>query len=723
MWRLTRWALPRLGRFSYGDATRWSPTDRRSSQLQGYSIAFLTVLLALLLTLLLWQLQRLNSIYPLFLAAVMVSSWYGGFNPGLLATFLSAIVCAYFLLPPFYSLAVTGFSVIGLVQFVLVGVLISSLNSALRQARSQAQKNARAAQQNYESLRQIQDTLRQSEERYRLLIEGVTNYAIFMLDPNGNFTSWNIGAERILGYQEAEIIGQPFERIFSPEAIERGQPQQALTKAVTEGFSKENRWHLRKDGTFFWAHCVITPLRDEKGNLRGFSKIMQDITERKQVEEEKEQLLLREQAARAVSEAAQSAAEAANRSKDEFLAIVSHELRTPMTAIIGWAGMLQTGALDEAKVTLALEIIERNANLQMQLIEDLLDISRIVRGELSLSIDLVDLVEVITAAIEVVQSLADAKSIQIETILDTSIEKISGDSDRLQQVVLNLLTNAIKFTPDGGRVKVWLSKEVGNREWGVGSGEEFSQPSIPNYVQIQVSDTGKGISADFLPHVFERFCQADSSHTRSDKGLGLGLAIARHVVELHGGTIQAQSQGIGQGATFTVKLPILEESRGAEEQRSRGTGDNNLNFSPQSPVPSTQYPIPNRLTNLRVLVVDDEADVRQWITAVLEECGAEVSTFSSTRQALEALEELHPDVLISDIGMPGEDGYALMRKIREIEAERGGRIPAVALTGYARVEDYKEALAAGFQLHVAKPVRAAELIAVVASLGKMSGKV
>jgi PAS domain S-box-containing protein len=582
---------------------------------------------------------------------------------------------------------------------VLVALLISLLNTALREARSQAQKDARAAQQNYESLRQIQDSLRESEERYRLLIEGVTNYAIFMLDINGNFASWNIGAERILGYQEAEIIGQPFERIFSPEAIERGQPQQVLTKAVTEGFSKENRWHLRKDGTFFWAHCVITPLRDENGNLRGFSKIMQDITERKQAEEEKEQLLLREQAARAVSEAAQSAAEAANRSKDEFLAIVSHELRTPMTAIIGWAGMLQTGALDEAKVTLALEIIERNANLQMQLIEDLLDISRIVRGELSLSINLVDLVEVITAAIEVVQSLADAKDIQIETILDTSIEKISGDLDRLQQVVLNLLTNAIKFTPNGGRVKVRLSKKVG-------SGEEFSQDPNPNYAQIQVSDTGQGISADFLPHVFERFCQADSTHTRSNKGLGLGLAIALHVVELHGGTIQAQSQGIGQGATFTVKLPILEESRGES-------------LSPSSPsAPSS----PNSLTGLRVLVVDDEADVRQWITAVLEECGAKVSTFSSTRQALEGLEELHPDVLISDIGMPDEDGYALMRKIRELEPELGGRIPAVALTGYARVEDYKEALAAGFQLHVAKPVRAAELIAVVASLGKMSGK-
>ncbi|BAZ40453.1 multi-sensor hybrid histidine kinase [Calothrix sp. NIES-4101] len=557
MWRLTRWAFPRLPYRTL--------REQRFSQLQGYSIAFLTVLLALLLTLLLWQLHRLNSIYPLFLAAVMVSSWYGGLNPGLLTTFLSAIVCAYFLLLPFYSLSVAGFGALGLLQFVLVALLITLLNTALRQARSQAQMNARVAQQNYESLRQIQDSLRQSEERYRLLIEGVTNYAIFMLDPNGNFTTWNIGAERILGYQEAEIIGQPFEQIFSPEATERGQPQQVLTKAVTEGFSKENRWHIRKDGTFFWAHCVITPLRDENGNLRGFSKIMQDITERKQAEEEKEQLLLREQAARAVSEAAQSAAETANRSKDEFLAMVSHELRTPMTAIIGWAGMLQTGVLDEAKVTLALEIIERNANLQMQLIEDLLDISRIVRGELSLSIDLVDLVEVITAAIEVVQSLADTKSIQIETILDTSIEKISGDSDRLQQVVLNLLTNAIKFTPNGGRIKVQLSKEVGNREWacrersqkGVGSGEEFSQPSIPNYVQIQVSDTGKGISADFLPHVFERFCQADSSHTRSDKGLGLGLAIARHVVELHSGTIQAQSQGMGQGATFTVKLPVL----------------------------------------------------------------------------------------------------------------------------------------------------------------------
>ncbi len=729
-WASLREALPtpRLWRFSYKDATR--------SQLQGYNIACLSVLLALIMTLLLWQLHRLNSIYPLFLAAVMLSSWYGGLNPGLLATFLSSIVCAYFLLPPFYSLAVSGFSVVGLLQFVLVGLLISSLNAALRQARSQAQMNARVAQQNYERLRQ-------SEESYRFLVEGVTNYAIFMLDPSGKFTSWNIGAERILGYPEAEIIGQPFELIFSPEAIERGQPQQVLKKAVTEGFSRENRWHIRKNGTFFWAHCLITPLRDDDGNLRGFSKIMQDITERKQAEEEKEQLLLREQAARAE-------AEAANRSKDDFLAIVSHELRTPMTAIMGWAGMLQTGTLDEARATLALETIERNAKLQMQLIEDLLDISRIVRGELSLAIDLVDLVEVITAAIEVVQSLADAKGIQLESILDTSIEKIVGDSDRLQQVVLNLLTNAIKFTPNSGRVEVRLSKELGNSvppleikgngDWEAGeqvSMEEKTNPSCsiantqspipnhqyptPNYVQIQVSDTGQGISADFLPHVFEHFSQADSTHTRSNKGLGLGLAIARHLVVLHGGTIQVQSQGMGKGATFTVKLLMVEQNREktVEPENRSAQGQERITYIPPS---SLQFPVPNLLTDLRVMVVDDEADVRQWITTVLEECGAKVSAFSSTRQALEALEEIHPDVLVSDIGMPDEDGYTLIRKIRELEPELGGCIPAVALTGYARVEDYREALAAGFQLHVAKPVRAAELIAVVGSFGTMPGK-
>jgi PAS domain S-box-containing protein len=665
------------------------------SWLQRYGVAIITFLLAVVLTQLLWPLQKLT-IYPLFFASVMVSSWYGGIGPGLVATVLSAVACAYLFLPP-PSLAVSLFSVVGLVQFVLVAVLINSLNAALRHARQQAEINAQEAQGNYHRLRQIQQNLRQSEERYRLLIEGVKNYAIFMLGPNGHFVSWNIGAERLLGYQEPEILGQPFERIFTQEAIERGQPEQVLRTALVEGFSRENRWHIRKDGTRFWAHCVLTPLQDEDGNLRGFSKIMQDITERKLAEEERNQLLLREQVARAQ-------AEEANRSKDNFLAIVSHELRTPMTAIVGWAGMLQTGMLDEDRATVAIETIERNANLQMQLIEDLLDISRIVRGDLSLNLGLVNLVEVITSAIEVVQSSADDKAIQLESVLDTSIKPIWGDSDRLQQVVWNLLSNAIKFTPDSGRVEVRLSMVSGSE-----------QEATSNYAQIQVTDTGKGISPDFLPYVFERFRQADSTSTRSNKGLGLGLAIARHLVELHGGTIQADSQGIGQGATFTVKLPLTavlvpEESQPSNlEQIQPPTSEEDAALSDHS----------TRLDGLRVLVVDDEADTREWISTVLQESGAQVIAVGSVGEALAALEQLKPDVLVSDIGMPDEDGYALMRKVRELSPQIGRPIPAVALTGYARIEDYTEAIEAGFQQHVAKPIRAAELVVVVKSLAQM----
>lgn len=668
----------------------------KRSHFQRHSVAVLAVVAALLLTHLLWSLMK-PTLYPLFLAAVMVSSWYGGIGPGLVTTALAALGSAYFFVPPLYSLLIGWSEIMGLFQFVLVALLISFLNALLHSTQRQAQTNALAAQRHYERLRQTQEILSQSEERYRLLVEGATDYAIFMLDNDGKIISWNIGAERILGYQEAESIGQPFSLIFTPEAIERGKPEQELRKAVANGFAKENRWHVRKDGTPFWSQCVITPLQDEDGNLRGFSKIMQDITQRKQTEEERQQLLIREQTARAV-------AEAANRSKDEFLALLSHELRTPLTAILGWSGILHAGKLDEAKAAIAVETIERNANLQMQLIEDLLDISRTVSGDFSLDFRFVDLVEVIREAIEVVQPAADTKEIQLQFVLDADIEQIWGDSDRLQQVVWNLLSNAVKFTPKGGRVEVRLSVVSGSKD------------VKDKYAQIQVSDTGKGISSDFLPYVFDRFRQADSKSTRVHKGLGLGLAIARHLVELHGGTIQAESPGIGQGATFTVKLP----QKAAPLQAVTDNPDQG-----QSPrVGRDAIPLDNPLAldGLQVLVVDDDADAREWISTVLQECGAQVSAVGSVEAALEALEKLKPDVLVSDIGMPGEDGYALIRKVRELEPDIRGRIPAVALTAYASVEDYKEALAAGFQLHVAKPVRAAELVAVVASLSQISGK-
>lgn len=670
----------------------------KRSPLGRYSVAVLAVVLALLLTQLLrWWFEP--SIYPLFFAAVMFSSWYGGIGPGLLATALAALACAYFLIPPLYSLVLSSLnSIVGLFQFVLVALLITLLNAALRSTQRQAETNALAAQRHYERLRQTQESLRQTEELYRFLVEGLTEYAIFMLDLNGHISSWNTGAERILGYQENEIIGQPFSQIFTQEANERGVPEQALKTAAATDQAKDNRWHVRKDGTQFWANGFLTSVRDEVGNLRGFAKILQDLTERKRAEEERQQLLIREQTARAV-------AEAANRSKDEFLALVSHELRTPLTAILGWSGILNAGKLDEARAALAIETIERNANLQMQLIEDLLDISRIVRGELSLNCRFIDLVEVITVAIEVVQPVANAKGIQLQFVQDAEVKQIWGDSERLQQVMWNLLSNAVKFTPEGGRVEVRLSLVSGSAE------------AKKKSAQIQVSDTGKGISAEFLPYVFDRFRQADSKSTRADKGLGLGLAIAQYLVQLHRGTIEVESSGIAQGATFTVKLP-----QKAIPLQADATGNSGRGQPPSDGRDTLLLDNPLVLSGLRVLIVDDEADSREWVSIVLQECGAQALAVGSVDEALEALKQLKPDVLVSDIGMPGGDGYTLIRKVRKLEPDIGGRIPAVALTAYASVEDYKEALDAGFQLHVAKPVRAAELVAVVASLGQMSGK-
>ncbi|MBW4534361.1 MAG: PAS domain S-box protein [Pleurocapsa minor HA4230-MV1] len=649
------------------------------SHLRHYSVALIAVIVAFILTQLVWWLIQPH-LYPLFLAAVMVSSWYGGMGAGLFATTLAAILCVYFFIPILDLSTVSRDGIVGLLQFILVALLIIFLNTRLRSTKHRSELNAFQAQRNYAHLLE-------SEERYRLLLEGVTNYAIFMLDPKGQITSWNLGAERILGYCEAEIIGRSFALIFTPEAIKQGIPTRALKDAATKGMSKDDRWHVRKDDTSFWAHGVVTPLRDEEGNLRGFAKILQDLTERKQAEEEREELLRREQVARAE-------AESANHTKDDFLAVVSHELRTPMTAIVGWAGMLQTGMLDEARTAMAIETIERNANSQMQLIEDLLDVSRIVRGEISLHFSEVGLVDVIRAAIEVVQPTADVKEIDLESILVSFAESllIRGDWDRLQQVILNLLSNAIKFTPEGGRVEVRLSV-VDRRD----------QQTKIRHAQIQVIDTGIGISAEFSPHVFDRFRQVDSTSARSSKGLGLGLAIAHHLVKLHGGTIKVESLGIGQGTTFTVTLPLLER---AEEVEEAEEVKEETNIS---------------LTGLRVLVVDDDQDAREWMSVVLEECGAEVMTVDSVDEAIAGLERQRPNVLVSDIGMPGKDGYALIRKIRELESEMGGRIPAVALTAYARVEDYQKALAEGFQLHISKPVKAIELITVVASLARRNG--
>ena len=405
-----------------------------------------------------------------------------------------------------------------------------------------------------------------------------------------------------------------------------------------------------------------------------------DITERKQAEQEREQLLEREQAARAD-------AEAANRMKDEFLATLSHELRTPLNAILGWTQLLRNRKFDETTTGQALETIERNTRSLAQLIEDVLDVSRIIRGTLHLNTHQVKLVPVVEAAIDTVRPAAKAKEISIECKFDPELGVVVGDTNRLQQVVWNLLSNAVKFTSKGGRVDVQLEQ-------------------IESYVQIRVSDTGAGIAAEFLPHVFERFRQADSSSTRSHGGLGLGLAIVRHLVELHGGTVSAESLGIGQGATFIVNLPmkaVYVEANTTEALSSYMDAQQTNNYLP-------------RLDDLRVLIVDDEADARHLLTTILGQYGAQVIAAASAYEALLALQQFHPHILVSDIGMPQEDGYTLIRQVRALPKDQGGRIPAVALTAYARAEDRTQALLAGFQLHVPKPVNAGELAAVIANL-------
>lgn len=389
---------------------------------------------------------------------------------------------------------------------------------------------------------------------------------------------------------------------------------------------------------------------------------------------------------------ARQQAEDANRLKDEFLATLSHELRTPLNAILGWSQMLQTRNLGEAEAKKALSTIERNARSQNQLIDDILDVSRIITGKLRLDVQAVDLSNIITAAIDAARPAAEAKNIRLQMLLDPQAGPISGDPDRLQQIIWNLLSNAVKFTPKGGRVQVRLER-------------------VNSHVEIVVSDTGRGIEAEFLPHVFDRFRQSDGSMTRRHGGLGLGLAIVRQIVELHGGTVSATSDGAERGATFTVHLPLLPVRREPESAAPRVHPATQTGALPGCPP---------ELDGLRILLVDDEADSRDLLNLVIESCGAQVTAASSAAEAFELIKGERFDVLVSDIGMPDEDGFSLIKRIRQLPDEEGGNVPAIALTAYARAEDRVQALRAGFQMHIAKPVEPDELVVAAANLaGRM----
>lgn len=521
-----------------------------------------------------------------------------------------------------------------------------------------------------EKQRQTEIALQETEQQLKLALK-MAKLGSWELNLQTNVLSTSVQCKVNFGMPvDADFSHQilmsrihPDDRVWVQSAIE-----QAIANHTDYDVEYRNIW---ADNTIHWVLVRGRCIYDSVGNPLRMVGMSMDITERKLAEVEREELLKR-------SLAAQEQAETANRIKDEFLAVLSHELRTPLNPILGWTSLLRTKKFDPITTERALETIERNAKLQTQLINDLLDISRILRGKLSLTIMPVNLETVISSALETVQLSAQAKSLQIETANASSVGAVKGDAARLQQVIWNLLSNAIKFTESNGIIQISLTK-------------------VGKYAQIQVKDSGKGINTSFLPYVFEHFRQEDGATTRKFGGLGLGLAIARQIVELHGGTLSADSPGVGQGATFTVQIPLLQTSD-------------------EMPSAKISSKLKVDLDGIKILVVDDDADSREFLNFVLKQEKAIVTTAASGFDALQVFELSIFDIVVSDVGMPGMDGYMLMRQLRRLTAQQAKDIKAIALTAYAGELDRQQAKEAGFHQHLAKPIEIGELVQAIATL-------
>jgi PAS domain S-box-containing protein len=510
--------------------------------------------------------------------------------------------------------------------------------------------------------------LQAAVDRLDSVLAGITD-AYFAFDSEWRFLDMNrVASETIFRRPARELLGKPLLELYP--AFAHSVFQNEYQRARESGRPVHFDAHSAALGRWYEVHAY-----PHAGRLDVY---LRDITERKEAGAEREQILERERAARLE-------AEAANRLKDEFLANLSHELRTPLNAIVGWSAVLR-GQTHDPELRRAVDTIDRNARAQSQLIEDILDVSRIVTGKLQLDVEPVDVVTVVGAALESLRPSAEAKGIRVEVKLDPSLPPLLGDTRRLQQVMWNLLSNSVKFTPAGGTVTVSAAGE--------GKG-----------LRVEVRDTGAGIAPEFLPHVFERFRQADSSTTRAHSGLGLGLAIVRHLVELHGGTVDAESAGAGRGATFRVWLPARRPEAAVAALSADVAG------AAPAALPTTMT-----LDGRRVLVVDDDADTLSLLATILQASGALTLAAASADTALETFLAAPPDVLVTDIGLPGQDGYALLAAVRGLPDEAGGRVPAIALTAYARADDRQRALASGFQMHLAKPVDPAALVAAIAAV-------
>ena len=531
--------------------------------------------------------------------------------------------------------------------------------------------------------RRAQHIIQASETQFREIFEQ-TPIGLTLNDLNGRYVHVNPAYASIVARTRESLLepDMDFRELIYPDDRGRMLDLQArLIAGEIPSFFLEKRY-VRPDGSVVWVRVTGTLRRDVDGRPIHFVRLVEDINDRKRAETELAQFLESERAAR-------SEAERASRMKDEFLATLSHELRKPLNAILGWSQILTAGMRDDEELKEGLRTIERNARAQTQIIEDLLDMSRIISGKVRLDVQRLDLATVVQSAVDTVRPAAEAKGVRLQVVLDPLTGPVSGDPNRLQQVFWNLLSNAVKFTPRDGRVQVLLER-------------------VNSHLEVSVIDTGEGINPEFLPHVFDRFRQADASTTRRHGGLGLGLAIVKQLVELHGGSVRAKSPGKGQGATFTVAMPVIvvhaDPQPGAPRRHPAAYG---ASLAPEAC---------DGIAGMKVLVVDDEPDARSMMKRLLEDCAATVFVAGSASEALGLLRSHRPDVLVSDIGMPGEDGYALIRRIRALPPDQGGQTPAVALTAYARAEDRVNAIRAGFQHHVAKPVEPAELLTMIASL-------
>ena len=493
----------------------------------------------------------------------------------------------------------------------------------------------------------------------------------------GIVTSWNVAAERLFGFTAQEMIGQPILRIIPPELYPE---EDRILGEIRSGHRIERfeTVRLRKDGSRVHISLTVSPILDSTGQIVGAAKIAHDITRLRALMADRELLLESERSAR-------GQAERMSRLKDEFLATLSHELRTPLNAIQGWSELLRQPGIKPEDLDRGLEAISRNVRIQAQIVNELLDMSRVVSGQVMLEVHPTSLQDVLSHAIEAVRPSAENRSIRIQTLIDAKIGPVRGDPTRLQQVIWNLLSNAVKFTPKGGRIKVILER-------------------VDSHVEVTVEDTGIGIEPDFLPFVFDRFRQADSGISRRHGGLGIGLSIVKSLVELHGGSVRAKSPGKDQGSTFSVALPLFHV-RPEEDRRST--------LSSTDPLQTVELP---RLDGTRVMLVDDDADGCELVSAILVARGAYVQCVTSGPEALEIMAKEHFNVVLSDIGMPDMDGYEFMRELRKAEEGRSKSTPAIAVTAYAGTADRQRVLLSGYQMHIAKPIEALELIAAIASL-------